>query len=157
MCLKANTRVTNSPTLNTNKRFRAKSILNTDYTVCCISLGRCCFGLEIIKISTHPFYSRNFDWFSWGWSKQTKIFENKIHSTYMVVRLSDVRSKTGKKCLFSHQFILLTQWPIPEIFAKKYWEVAVLKNSVLLSQQFWIKKKKKKMLHPHENQSKFLG
>ena len=33
MCPKTNTRVTNSLTLNTNKRFRAKSILNTEYTV----------------------------------------------------------------------------------------------------------------------------
>ena len=25
---------------------------------------------ENIKISTHPFYPINLDWFSWGWSKQ---------------------------------------------------------------------------------------
>ena len=33
-------------------------------TLCCISLHRCCFGLEtkvIFKISTHPCYPRNFD------------------------------------------------------------------------------------------------
>ena len=34
--------------------------------MCCISLHRCCFGLEtriIIKISTQSCYSINFDWF----------------------------------------------------------------------------------------------
>ena len=39
-------------------------------TLCCISLGRCCLGLEIrtiIKISTHPCYPINLDWFSLGW------------------------------------------------------------------------------------------
>ena len=35
-----------------------------------------------------------------------------------------------------HQFILLTQGPIPEIFMKKYWELTVLKNSVFLSRYF---------------------
>ena len=30
----------------------------------------------------------------------------------------------------SHQYILLTQGPIPETFAKKYWELVGLKNSV---------------------------
>ena len=41
------------------------------HTLFCASLRRCCFGLEtrvIVKISTHPCYPRNFDWFSWIWS-----------------------------------------------------------------------------------------
>ena len=62
-------------------------------TLCCICLHRCCFGLEvkvIIKISTHPFFPRNFDWFSWGWSKKDFFFFLKKHqcrSTNTVVRL----------------------------------------------------------------------
>ena len=37
-------------------------------TLCCISLDRCCFGLEtrvIFKISTHPCYPMNVDWLGW--------------------------------------------------------------------------------------------
>ena len=91
---------------------------------------------ENIKISTHPFYHVNLDWFSWEWSKKKqKKFEKKSKmsvfqkwpffkiansqnffvkisqirpcvsriawceghwsgSTYMVVRLSDISSKT---------------------------------------------------------------
>ena len=44
-------------------------------TLCCISLGRCCLGLEIrviIKISTHPCYPINDDWFSLGWMGWSK-------------------------------------------------------------------------------------
>ena len=97
---------------------------------------------EIIKISTHPFYHTNLDWFSWEWSKKKFFFQEKkfkmadfskwpffkiansqnffakisqigpwvsridwceghwCSSTYMVVRLSDIRAKTGKKCIF---------------------------------------------------------
>ena len=85
-------------------------------------------------------------------------------STSMVVKLSDVRSKTGKKdknafftwihrttieaephCCPSHQFILLTQGPIPEIFAKNietwgtwksqvYFELAILNLFLVFSQ-----------------------
>ena len=43
------------------------------YILYCICLRSCCFGLEtrvIIKISTHPCYSRHFDWFSWERSKK---------------------------------------------------------------------------------------
>jgi hypothetical protein len=46
-------------------------------TLCCISLSRCYFGLEtkvIIKILTHPGYTRDYVWFSWGWSKKKYIF-----------------------------------------------------------------------------------
>ena len=94
---------------------------------------------ENIKISTHPFYHVNLDWFSWEWSKKKNfslkkkskmaVFQKwpffkiansqkffvKISqirpwvsriawceghwsgSTYMVVRLSDISSKTAKK------------------------------------------------------------
>ena len=92
---------------------------------------------ENIKISTHPFYHVNLDWFSWEWSKKKFFFWKKKSkmavfqkwpffkiansqnffvkisqirpwvsriawceghwsgSTYMVVRLSDISSKTG--------------------------------------------------------------
>ena len=42
-------------------------------TLCCISLGRCCFGLitrVIIKFSTNPWYSINVDWFSLEWRQK---------------------------------------------------------------------------------------
>ena len=51
----------------------------------------------------------------------------------------------------SHHSILLTQGPIWEIFAKKFWELAILKNELFLSRPFWIffsKKKKKKCFIP---------
>ena len=54
------------------KSFGGSSI---HYTLCCISLRRCWFGLEtrvIIKILTHPFYPLNLDWFSWVWSKKNQ-------------------------------------------------------------------------------------
>ena len=37
-----------------------------------------------------------------------------------------------------HHSILLTQGPIWEIFAKKFWELAILKNELFLSRPFWI-------------------
>ena len=46
----------------------------------------------------------------------------------------------------------------PGNLAKKYWESAVLKNSVFLSRPVWIFFPKLFfLLHPHENQSKFIG
>ena len=44
----------------------------------------------------------------------------------------------------SHHSILLTQGPIWEIFAKKFWELAILKNELFLSRPFWIFFSKKK-------------
>jgi hypothetical protein len=89
-------------------------------------------------------------------------------STYMVKRLSDVSSKTSKKCIFCvyrlflplrHQSILLTQGSIHEIFTKCFWELAILKNSVFLVGHFgfFFSKKYCFLFHPHENQSKLLG
>ena len=46
----------------------------------------------------------------------------------------------------SHQSILLTQEPICEIFAKKFWELAILKNELFLSRPFWIFFSKKKKI-----------
>ena len=37
----------------------------------------------------------------------------------------------------SHHSILLTQGPIWEIFTKKFWDLAILKNVVFLSRPFW--------------------
>ena len=75
----------------------------------------------IIKISNHSCYTRNFDWFSWGWSKNAPLilifFCNNLEigswisrinqceghqcgSTYMVVMLSDSRYKAGKNSIF---------------------------------------------------------
>ena len=45
----------------------------------------------------------------------------------------------------SHHLILLTQGPIWEIFAKIFWELAILKNELFLSRQFWIFYSKKKI------------
>ena len=68
-------------------------------------------------------------------------------STYMVVRLFAVSSKTGKRCFFVfrlflrlrrivsqpylHQSIPLTQGPIHEIFKNIFWELAVS------NKEFW--------------------
>ena len=75
--------------------------------------------------------------------------------TYMAVRLSDKCSKTGKKYIFCvfRPFLSLCRtdswlWRLshiinptnprtnPRIFWEKYWELAVLKNSIFLSQPF---------------------
>ena len=45
----------------------------------------------------------------------------------------------------SHHSILLTQGPIWKIFAKKFWELAILKNELFLSRPFWIFFFKKKI------------
>ena len=40
---------------------------SAQYTLCCISLGRCCLGLEIrviIKVLKNPCYPINVDYFS---------------------------------------------------------------------------------------------
>ena len=44
-----------------------------------------------------------------------------------------------------HQFILLTQGPISKIFAKKYWELGEMKNSIFLIQPFWFLFSEKKI------------
>jgi hypothetical protein len=46
-----------------------------------------------------------------------------------------------------HQSILLMQGPIHEIFTKRYYELAILKNSVFLSHFEFLF-----LLHHHENQ-----
>ena len=57
-----------------------------------------------------------------------------------------------------HQSILLTQGPIQEIFAKKFRELAILKNKLFLAAILkFIFSKKKKLLHSHVKRSKFLG
>ena len=73
------------------------------------------------------------------------------------VKLSDISSKTAKKCIFCvfrlflslfgtilvkphqcrlHQSILPTQGPIHEIFMEKYWKLAELDNEAVLSRSF---------------------
>ena len=44
-----------------------------------------------------------------------------------------------------HHSILLTRGPISEIFAKKFRELAILKNELFLSRPFWIFFRKKKI------------
>ena len=46
----------------------------------------------------------------------------------------------------SHHSILLTQGRIWEIFAKKFWELAILKNELFLSRPFWFFFSKKKKI-----------
>ena len=88
----------------------------------------------------------------------------------MIVRLSNIKSKTAKKCLFGvfrpflslcrtaswpcplHQSIPLTQEPIHEILVEIAQLLAMLKNSVFLSRPFWIFF----LLHPHENKSQIM-
>ena len=52
------------------------------YTLAAEMFGVGDFWLEtrvIIKILSHPWYRRTFDWFSWGWSK-TFFFEKKVQN-----------------------------------------------------------------------------
>ena len=60
----------------------------------------------------------------------------------------------------SHQSILLTQGPIQEIFAKKFQELAILKNKLFFGghfEIFFFKKKKFFLLHSLVKRSNFLG
>ena len=63
----------------------------------------------------------------WPWGSPTKA--QKQPKTAIYVELNQCPS---------HHSILLTQGPIWEIFAKKFWELAILKNELFLSQPFWI-------------------
>jgi hypothetical protein len=63
------------------------------YTLCCISLGRCCFGLETrvsIKTLKSPCYPINVDWFS----LRIKMADSKIeifnshNSQYFFAKMS---------------------------------------------------------------------
>ena len=52
------------------------------------------FWLEtrvIIKISSHPWYPRTFDWFSWGWSKNGRLKKSEFfeitNSQYVFVKI----------------------------------------------------------------------
>ena len=105
------------------------------------------FFLPIFTAAKDEKYFSRIEWCEGHWCS----------STYMIVRLSDKSSKTAKKYrksifwLFlsfcwtaSRPYILLTQGPIWEIFAKKFWELAILKNELFLSRPFWIFFPKKK-------------
>ena len=56
-----------------------------------------------------------------------------------------------------HQFIIFTQGPIPEFFVKKHWGLAEKQNQFFWVGHFKFFFSKKKLLHPHENQSEFIG
>jgi hypothetical protein len=100
----------------------------------------------------------------WPWGCQKLKNSQKMHFLYFwaVFELLSV-SLTAiyvelHQCP-SHHSILPTQGPIWEIFAKKFWELAILKNELFLRRPFLIffsKKKKKNLLHSHENQPKFI-
>ncbi len=104
-------------------------------------------------------------------------------STYMVVRLSDISSKTGKKCIFcvfclflslrrtvsrpyrlSHiiaLYINQSYWPKDQ--SMKVWQKNFENWRFWKTQFFWVghfefffKKKFFFLLHSHENQSKFI-
>ena len=86
---------------------------------------------ESIKISTHPFYHINLDWFSWEWSKK-KIFFLKFYFSKWPPKIS----------LF---FKIANSW---NFFAENNWELVILKNSVLLSWPFWLFFKERCFLLP---------
>ena len=59
-------------------------------TLCCISLGRYCFGLEtrvIIKFSTHPCYPLNMNWFLLGRSKRLSSGYGIVVDTFLPLLL----------------------------------------------------------------------
>ena len=71
--------------------------------------GRNVFWLEtrvIIKISSHPWYPRTFDWFSWGWSKKN----------FFLKKRSKMANSKKLSVFIRHQFIKNRSFaqPIPE-------------------------------------------
>ena len=82
--------------------------LVNDNTLCCICLRSCCFGMEK--------------------TQKMHFFPVLDLTSLQPDSLTTIKVKPHQCPL--HQFTLLTQGPIPEIFVKKYWELAVLKNSV---------------------------
>ena len=57
---------------------------------------------ENVKISTHPFYHTNLDWFSWEWSKKKFFFDE----------------KNSKWLIFQNGHF--SKSPILEIFSRKF-------------------------------------
>jgi hypothetical protein len=96
-------------------------------------------------------------WGGWFLAGNQGNHQNWCGSTYMAVRLSNSSSKQAKNAFFvflgcfctyigkQHDHIgWTTSMPFtsinstdPRIFAKQFWELAILKNSVLLSRPFW--------------------
>ena len=108
-------------------------------------------------------FKKNSKWPSQkNWDFQLSQFSIFFHENFRVSRIiwceghqccSTYISHIGWATLMSFASIYLTtQGPIPEIFAKKYWELGELKISV-----FWVGHFNFFLLHPNENQSTFIG
>ena len=127
---------------------------------------------ENIKISTHPFYHINLGWFSWEWSKkkyffsEKKIQNGKLKNAFSVL-FGCFRAFVGQP----HGHILwATSMPFASFnptnprthlrnFREKFLRIgdfekwAFFESAIL---NFFFEKKKKKLLHSHENQPKFI-
>ena len=87
----------------------------------------------------------------WPWGCPTKLKNSqkvpKMHFLAVSELLSDSLTAIYielHQCPLHHS-ILLTQGQIWEIFAKKFWELAILKSELFLSRPFWIFFSKKKI------------
>ena len=111
---------------------------------------------ENVKISTHPFYHTNLDWFSWGCSKKKFFWRTKFKITFFC---SSVRQPHNHiSWATSMPFISINRTnPRTNLWNFKnwrFWKMAILKN-----RPFWIFFSKKNiffLLYSHENQSKFV-
>ena len=113
--------------------------------MCCISLRRCYFGMEtrvIIKILTHPCCPRNFDWFSWGWSKKIKMADSKKLSFSIPPIRNILSGNLHWKCglFFPSKYGPWTQIPSQIMKSFKYLVIFSFKFSNLpsdRSQNWW--------------------
>ena len=67
----------------------AKELVHTLYNVILRIARNFLETRENVKISTHPFYHTNLDWFSWEWSKRKLFFSKKT-------RLKRIESKIAR-------------------------------------------------------------
>ena len=100
-------------------------------TLCCIFLGRYCFGLEtrvIIKILTHPRYPKNFNWLTLGWSPTP--LKKKIEMADSKKNLSFGSSNSQyffSKLLWGGPWVTRIKW------CKEHWCVSTCRLSYLSS------------------------
>ena len=132
---------------------RAKLLCTLSYEITCraVQCNKCLYWWRHLKANAIKFFAvtiirkslvRVHAILSAHWSRMFKTDkkEKKRHLLPVLGLMSDswmTISVESHWCPL-HQFILRTQGPILLNFAKKYWELTVLKNIVFLSRPFWI-------------------
>ena len=108
-------------TFDQNSTIKKESLNSLTSTLGAEMFGVGDFWLEtrvILKISSHSWYPRTFDFFSWGWST---FFEKRL-------KMADSKNWVFQNRQFS-KFLLINPTNSRTIlwnFGKKFWELAIL-------------------------------